>query len=107
MPRSKTADVLITAAEIRLPDGRVAATIEAVGIGGGVQTVTVDGIPEDRVHEVRRAFHVRFVSPNRMLPDELREVDDWDEAVKLAGSYAAKLDAHAEKLASLADDLKV
>jgi hypothetical protein len=99
-------EVLITAVEVRI-DGRVAATVDAVDVGGGSQTVTVDGVPEERIHPSSRVFHVRFISPDRMLPDELREVDDYDLAVKLGVAYAEKLAEHADRLASLAQDLKV
>jgi hypothetical protein len=99
-------EIVITAADIRV-DGRVAATVDAVDVGGGSQTVTVDGVPEERIHPKSRVFHVRFISPDRMLPDELREVDDYDLAVKLGVAYAEKLSEHADRLASLAQDLKV
>lgn len=99
-------EVLITSAEI-LVDGRQAAIVEAVNVGGGSQIVTVDGVPEERIHPSSRVFHVRFISPDRMLPDELREVDDYDLAVKLGVTYAEKLAEHAGRLAEFAQDLKV
>jgi hypothetical protein len=99
-------EVLVTAVEVRI-DSRVAATVDAVDVGGGSQVVTVDGVPEERIHPSSRVFHVRFISPDRMLPDELREVDDYDLAVKLGVAYAEKLSEHADRLASLAQDLKV
>lgn len=99
--------VVITSARVDCADGRTAATIDLVEVGGGSQTVTVDGVPEERIHPLHQAFHVRLISPDRMLPDELREVADYDAAVALGQAYAAKLAAHAEALASLATDLKV
>jgi hypothetical protein len=98
---------LITSAVVLAPDGRQAATIDRVPVGGGSQVVTVDGVPEERVHPASTSFHVRLLSPDRMLPDELRAVDSYDEAVALGELYASKLDAHASALASLAVDLKV
>ncbi len=100
-------EVVITGAQVRAGDGRLAATINLVEIGGGTQTVTVDGSPEERTHPASQAFHVRFISPDRMLPDELREADDYEAAVKLGKAYAVKLVKHAEQLDALADDLKV
>lgn len=99
-------EVIITATEIRL-GAVVAAAIDLVGIGGGSQTVTVDGSPEERVHPLRQIYQVRFISPDRMLPDQLREADDYDSAVKLGRAYAAKLDQHKGALDALAEDLKV
>ena len=98
---------LIMSAAVFAQDGRRAATIDRVPVGGGSQVVTVDGIPEERIHPSGEAFHVRLLSPDRMIPDELRAVGSYDEAVALAESYAAKLDAHATTLASLAADLQV
>lgn len=99
--------VVITSARVDSPDGRVAATIEWVPVGGGTQVVTVDGVAEERVHPSSRLYHVRFVSPDRMVPDELRPVDSYDEACALAVKYAAKLVEHARRVDELAEDLKV
>ena len=97
----------ITSAVVLAEDGRRAATIDRVPVGGGSQVVTVDGVPEERIHPAAVSFHVRLISPDRMLPDELRAVDTYDEAVALGELYASKLDAHAAALASLAVDLHV
>ena len=99
--------VSITGARVDCADGRPAATIDLVEVGGGSQVVTVDGTPEPRIHPSKRVFHVRLLSPDRMLPDDLREVDDYDSAITLGTAYARKLDKHAEQLAQLTDDLKV
>ncbi len=99
-------EVVITGAEIRVGD-RAAATVALVEVGGGTQTVTVDGVAEERTHPASRLFHVRLISPDRMLPDELREADDYEAAVKLGKAYASKLAKHAEQIEKLADDLKV
>lgn len=99
--------VEVTAARTLAADGRIAATIDLVEVGGGTQTVTVDGAPEERVHPHSAIFHVRLLSPDRMLPDELREAASYDEACDLATRYAARLDEHAERLADLAVDLRV
>lgn len=99
--------VEVTSARIRAADGRLAATIDRVEVGGGSQTVTVDGTPEERVHPRSVVFHVRLISPDRMLPDELREIADYGAACDLAVRYSALLDEHAARVANLADDLKV
>lgn len=107
MGKPVASEVVITGAEVRTGDGRLAASIDAVQIGGGTQTVTVDGVPEERVHPVSRAFHVRLLAPDRMIPDELRQVDTYQEAIEVGLKYAAKLAEHADRLAELAQDLKV
>lgn len=99
--------VVITGAQVLARDGRVAATIDAVDVGGGSQVVTVDGVPEERVHSLSRRFHVRLLSPDRMIPDELREVSSYEDAVALGQAYAVKLADHAEQIAALAEDLRV
>jgi hypothetical protein len=104
---SEGCTVSITSAQVRTHEGRLAATIDLVEIGGGSQTVTVDGVPEQRVHPSRQAFHVRLIAPDRMIPDDLRESDTFEQAVKIAATYAGKLTEHADRLAALTDDLKV
>lgn len=99
--------VLISSAQVFAPDGRLAATVDRVPVGGGTQVVTVDGVAEERVHPLREVFHVRCLSPDRMVPDTLRETDTYDDAVKLALAYARKLAEHADRIAALAEDLKV
>lgn len=99
--------VEVTSARTMAADGRVAATIDLVEVGGGTQTVTVDGTPEERVHGHSVVYHVRLISPDRMLPDELREVAGYDEACDLADRYARRLDEHAARVADLAADLTV
>jgi hypothetical protein len=68
--------------------------------------VTVDGVPEERVHPTTVVHHVRLLSPDRMVPDELREVGTYEEACELAVRYAWKLNENAGRLAELAADLK-
>ena len=99
--------VVITGAHVYTPDGRSAATVDLVDVGGGSQIVTVDGVPEERVHPTSRVFHVRFLSPDRFIPDELREAASYDDAIALAVAYARKLAEHADRVAALAADLKV
>lgn len=99
--------VQVVSARALAADGRLAATIDLVEVGGGIQVVTVDGAPEERVHPQRSVFHVRLVSPDRMLPDQLHEVGDYDQACDLATRYADRLDEHAERVAALAADLTV
>lgn len=99
--------VTIMAAEVRCPDGMLAATVDVVDVGGGSQAVTVDGTVEDRVHPASRVFHVRLISPDRMLPDELRECDDYESACALGVEYARRLVEHRAAVDALAADLRV
>ena len=99
--------VVITAARVDTADGVPAATVELVDVGGGEQVVTVDGVPEVRVHPASAVYHVRLLAPTRMIPDELREESTFESAVKVAEDYAARLTKHAGAVASLADDLRV
>jgi hypothetical protein len=97
----------ITTARVETADGRVAALIAMVDVGGGEQVVTVDGNPEVRVHPSSRVYHVTFLSPDRMVPDQLREAATFDEACELGITYAEKLAEHAARVDALAADLKV
>jgi hypothetical protein len=98
--------VEITGARVTV-DAAEVALIEAITIGGGVQVVTVDGIPEERVHPVFRRFHVRLLSPDRIIPDQLLEADTYEEACALALKYAAKRAEHAAQVDALAADLQM
>lgn len=100
-------DVTIMTAQVDGPDGSPVALIERAKIGGGTQVVTVDGVPEERVHPVFWRYHVRFLSPDRMIPDELRETETYDEAVDLALRFAAKRLEHAAAVDDLARALKM
>ncbi len=104
---SNEPEIVITAAQVATAAGSAAATIERVPIGGGVQTVNIDGVLEDRIHPASTVYHVRFVSPDKMVPDELRAVASYDEACALAVKYAAKLDEHSRRVNELVADLKV
>lgn len=101
-----TTAIEVVSARVRSGGEAVAASIDLVQIGGGVQTVNVDGVLEDRVHPARSVWHVRLLSPDRMIPDQLVEVGDWDAAVDLAVRYAAKYDQAAERVAEIAADLR-
>lgn len=101
------ATVTITSARVDLPDGTEVARVEAITIGGGTQVVTVDGVAEERVHPTFHRFNVRLLSPDRMIPDELREVETYEEAVELGVRYAGKRAEHARRIDDLAGDLKV
>lgn len=101
------AGVIVVSARVDTEDGRPAALIDLVEVGGGGQTVTVDGVPEERIHPSSVVYHVRLLSPDRMIPDQLREVADWDDAVKLAETYAGKVADTAQRLAAIAADLEV
>jgi hypothetical protein len=97
----------VTSARVMTLDGRLAATVDRVDVGGGSQIVTVDGTPEERIHPTSTVWHVRLLAPNRMLPDELREEPSWEAATKVAEAYAAKLDENASRIAELAENLRV
>ena len=99
--------VTITAARVDTADGRPAATVAMVEVGGGEQVVTVDGAPEVRVHPSSRVYHVRLLSPDRMVPDQLRETATYEDACKLGVAYAVKLAEHAARADDLAADLEV
>lgn len=99
--------VVITATRIDLADGTTVALIEAVRVGGGIQTVTVDGVPEDRQHPSFDRYHCRLLSPDRMIPDQLAETETYDAAVEVGLRYAAKRAEHAEAAAALAAGLKI
>lgn len=99
--------VIVTSARIDTADGRPAAVVDLIEVGGGSQVVTVDGTPEERVHPRSSVHHVRLLSPDRMIPDQLREVATYDDALALAFAYAAKLAETAQRVADLAADLQV
>lgn len=94
--------VTITAARIDLADGTTVAQVEAVTIGGGTQVVTVDGVPEERQHPTFHRFHCRLLSPDRMIPDQLFDLETYDEAVTVGLKYAARRVQHAQQLGDLA-----
>lgn len=101
-------EVLITGGRVNSASGTVAAEIEWVPIGGGgVSYIGPNGTPEERIHPTSFTYHVRFISPDRMIPDELREAASFEEASALAIKYANKLNEHAKRIAELGDDLKV
>lgn len=99
--------LLVTAAEVSTSDGTLVATIARIPVGGGVQVVTVDGVPEDRVHVSGAVYHVRCLSPDPMLPDILLSVADYAAAAETAEAYAVKRAEHAAELAALAQKLAV
>lgn len=99
--------VQIMSARVVSADGTPVAQVDRVRIGGGTQVVTVDGVPEERQHPTFYRFHVRLLSPDRMIPDELRETETYDDAVKLALRYALKRAEHAARVDELAASLKV
>lgn len=99
--------VVITAARIDTADGQPAATVELVEVGGGEQVVTVDGAAEVRVHPSSRLYHVRLLSPDKFIPDALRDVPAYEDACALGVKYAAKMAEHAARAGALATDLQV
>lgn len=97
---------VVTGIRIELGDGTVVALIEAVTIGGGTQTVTVDGVAEERQHPTFHRYHCRLLSPDRMIPDELRDAETYEDAVEMGLAYAARRVKHAQQVADLAADLR-
>jgi hypothetical protein len=99
--------VVITSARVETAAGVPAATVELTEVGGGTQVVTVDGTAEERVHPLSRIYHVRLLSPDKMVPDQLREAVTYEEACALGVRYAAKMAEHQARVDELAADLKV
>lgn len=99
--------VTVTAARVAAADGQVAALLNLVDVGGGEQVVTVDGSPEVRVHPSSQVYHVRLVSPDRMVPDQLLEAPSFEAACELAQAYAVRLAEHAAQAAELAAGLRM
>ena len=100
-------EVVITAARVQSADGKAAAEIGLVEVGGGEQVVTVDGVKETRVHPRSTVYHVRLLSPDKFVPDQLREAGSYEEACALGVKYAAKVTEHAARVDALAADLEV
>lgn len=100
------AEVQIMTAQVVLDGGTAVAQVERIRVGGGIQTVTVDGIAEQRQHPTFVRHHARLLSPDRMIPDQLLEVDTYDEAVQLCLAYAAKRVEHATQIDALAASLR-
>lgn len=100
-------EVTITSARVTAADGRAAAVIDLVEVGGGEQVVTVDGTAEVRVHPSSRLYHVRLLSPDKFVPDQLREAPTYEEACALGCKYAAKMTEHQARVDELAADLRV
>lgn len=98
--------VTITTARIDLADGTQVATVEAVTIGGGTQVVTVDGVAEERQHPTLHRFHCRLLSPDRMIPDQLLELETYEQAVEAGLAYAARRAEHAEQITALTEALR-
>ncbi len=83
-------------ARITTAAGVLAATIDEVPTGGGTGSYfTPGGVLEDKTHPVSSVWHVRLLSTDRSVPDQLREAGSYDEAVKIASAYAARLDERA------------
>jgi len=52
-------------------------------------------------------YHVRLVSPDRMVPDQLLEAPSFEAACELAQAYAVRLAEHADRAAELAAGLRM
>ena len=102
------ARVLITEARVQLDDGTEVARIEAVTIGGGNRIVgQIHGRDVEEPDPVFRRYHAWLLSPDRMIPDQLREAETYDEAVAIGMRYADLRVEHADKVAGLADALRI
>jgi len=99
--------VVITAARVEAGDGGEAARIDLIQVGGGEQVVTVDGAAETRVHPRSSVYQVRLLSPDKFVPDQLRDAATYEEACALGTKYAAKMTEHAARVDELAADLKM
>jgi len=99
--------VSIMSAKVLTDDGHLAALVDVVEVGGGSQVVTVDGTPEVRVHPSSQVFHARLISPDIMVPDQLKECATYEQALEFGVVYAGKLTEHAATVAGLASDLQV
>jgi hypothetical protein len=98
---------VITGARVELDDGRVVALIERVGIGGGIRTRVIDGVPVDEQQPYFERFHVRLLSQaGPLVPDQLVEAGCYEDACEAGEAYAAKVAANAGRLAELAEALK-
>jgi hypothetical protein len=98
-----TGRVEVTSAVVRGGDGAVLATLDLVPVGGG--TRVIEG--EVHTHAASEVWHVRLISPDVSLPDQLRECADYEAAVSLGEAYAVKVAEHADRVADLARDLEV
>ena len=94
--------VQIMTARLQVDDVTV-ATIERVLVGGGIRVI--EG--EEHVHPSFERFHVRLLSPDRMISDQLHDVETYDDAVELAERYRHKRAEHSAQLADLAEALKL
>jgi hypothetical protein len=94
--------VTVTGARVDTAEGREAARLVLVRVGGGTQTVTVDGTPEERQHPASEEWHIRLLALDPMLPDRLETAADYDSAVAVAADYAVKLAAVVAQAAALA-----
>jgi hypothetical protein len=99
--------VVITSARVDTAAGEAAARIDLVQVGGGEQVVTVDGTAEVRTHPLSAVYQVRLLSPDKFVPDQLRDAGTYEEACALGCKYAAKMTEHAARVDELAADLQV
>lgn len=92
------ADIVVSAsARVSTPDGTLAALVDEVPVGGGTQVKTIDGAPVEETHPLTSVYHVRLISPDRSVPDQLREAASYEEAIDVASKYAARLTERADQ----------
>ena len=94
--------VTVTAARVDTGEGREAARLALVQVGGGVQVKTVDGSPEEVTHPSSEEWHVRLLALDPMLSDRLETAASYEEAVQVATAYAEKLGDVVAQAAALA-----
>lgn len=99
--------VEITSAQARI-DGKVVARIDLVPTGGGtVSKGRLDNGEEVfETHETGEVFHVRFMSPDPTIPDQLLEVASYADATKAVDAWVKKYESHSAAIAEIAADLK-
>lgn len=95
--------VQIMTARVIDDEGTELAWVERVRIGGG--TRVIEG--EEHQHPTFERHHVRLLSPDRMIPDQLLEVESYDEAIALAEEYGARREEHATEVAQLGQRLRM
>lgn len=81
----------VTAGRVETEDGRLAALLDLLPVGGGSQMVTVDGQPEERVHPSSKVWHVRLISMDPVVGDRIEDAGSFEEAAAIGEEYAVKL----------------
>jgi hypothetical protein len=93
MPANKQSTAVVRqSAHVYTADGVLAATVDEVPTGGGTGSYfTPAGVLEEKTHPVASVFHARLISPDRSVPDQVREAATFDEAVQIAVDYTDRV----------------